>query len=83
MPSPMASYFNIPPPSSRHTASFGTHSDPRLAQHPLRHSHSYRIDKELRHRASREGIGKPMIKKKIRMRKSLKMLNGGGKRCER
>lgn len=53
-------------------------------QHSLRHSHSYKIDKELRHSASREGLGKPMVKKKIRMRRSSKSLaKGSNKRCER
>ena len=54
------------------------------AQHSLRHSHSYKIDKELRHSASREGLGNPMVKKKIRMRRSSKSLaKGSNKRCER
>ena len=53
-------------------------------QHSLRHSHSYKIDKELRHSASREGLGKPMVKKKIRMRRSSKSLpKGSNKRFER
>ena len=57
---------------------------PSSQQHPLRHSHSYKIDKELRHSASREGLGKPMVKKKIRMRRSSKSLpKGSNKRCER
>ena len=54
------------------------------AQHSLRHSHSYKIDKDLRHSASREGLGIPMVKKKIRMRRSSKSLvKGANKRCER
>lgn len=53
-------------------------------QHSLRHSHSYKVDKELRHSASREGLGHPMVKKKIRMRRSSKSLpKGSNKRCER
>ena len=54
------------------------------AQHSLRNQHSCKIDKELRHSASRDGLGKPMVKKKIRMRKSSKSLsNGLRKRCDR
>ena len=79
--SPMASYFNIS--SSKLSPSFTANCDPRLPQHSLRHSHSYKIDKDLRHSVSREGIGKHMVKKKIRMRKSSKMLESGGKRCQR
>ncbi|KAK0508877.1 hypothetical protein JMJ35_008248 [Cladonia borealis] len=57
---------------------------PTSPQHSLRHSHSYKIDKELRHSASRDGLGKPMVKKKIRMRRSSKSLpKGPNKRCER
>lgn len=79
---PMASYFNRP--SLRSSPSLSANCDPRLSQHSVQQSHSYKIDKVLRHSASsREGVGKPMVKKKIRMRKSLKMLESGGKRCER
>lgn len=78
---PMASYFNIS--SSRLSPSFIANCDSHLSQHSLRHSQSYKIDKDLRHSGSREGIGKPMVKKKIRMRKSSKLLEGGGKRCQR
>ena len=78
---PMASYFNIS--ASRPSSSSSANCDPRLPQHSLRRSQSYKIEKDLRHSASREGIGKHMVKKKIRMRKSLKMLESGGKRCER
>ena len=57
---------------------------PSQVQHLLRHSHSYKIDKELRQSASREGLGKPMVKKKIRMRRSSRSLaKGSNKRCER
>ena len=57
---------------------------PTSPQHSLRHSHSYKIDKELRHSASRDGLGKPMVKKKIRLRRSSKSLpKGSNKRCER
>ena len=77
---PMASYFNV---SSRPSSSFSANCDPRFPQHTLRQSQSYKIDKDLRHSASREGIGKPMVKKKIRMRKSSRMLESGGKTCER
>ncbi len=77
---PMASYFNVP---SRPSSSSSANWDPRFPQHSLRHSQSYKIDKDLRHTASREGIGKSMVKKKIRMRKSSKMLESGGKTCER
>ncbi len=75
-------YFGFTPlPAS--TAEIGADS-PSSAQHSLRHSHSYKIDKELRHSASREGLGKPMVKKKIRMRRSSKSLSkGSSKRCER
>lgn len=78
---PMASYFNISSP--RPSSSFSANCDPRLSHHSLRHSQSYKIDKDLRHSASREGTGKAMVRKKIRMRKSLKMSEIGGKRCER
>lgn len=78
---PMTSYFDIS--SSRLSPSFIANCDPRLPQHSLRHSHSYKVDKDLRHSASRDGIGKPMVKKKIRMRKSSKMLESGRKRCQR
>lgn len=78
---PMASYFNIS--SSRLSPSFITDCDSHLPQHSLRHSQPYKIDKDLRHSGSREGIGKPMVKKKIRMRRSSKLLEGGGKKCQR
>lgn len=78
---PITSYFNVSSP--RACSSYGANGDTRLPQHSLRHSQSYKIDKDLRHSASKEGSGKPMVKKKIRMRKSLKMLESGGKRCER
>ena len=56
------------------------------AQHSLRHSQSYKIDKELRHSASREGVGsggQRMVKKKIRMRKSSKnLVKGSARRTE-
>ena len=77
----MSSYFNIS--SSRPSSSLSANCDPRVPQHSLRRSQSHKIDKDLRHSASREGIGKPMVKKKIRMRKSLKMLESGAKGCER
>ena len=80
MASPIASYFNIP--TSTPSSSFSANCDTRLPQRSLRHSHSYRIDKDVRHRASRDGVGKPMVKKKIRMRKSLSMLEGAAKRSE-
>lgn len=78
---PMASYFKVSPP--RPSSSFSANCDPRLPQHSLRHSQTYKVDKDLRHSGSREGIGKPMVKKKIRMRKSLKMPESGAKSCER
>lgn len=78
---PMASYFSFSSP--RPSPSFSASCDPRLEQHSLRHSQSYKIDKDMRHSGSREGLGKHMVKKKIRMRKSLKMLESGGKGCER
>ena len=78
---PMPSYFNIS--SSRPSSSLGAKCDARLPQHSLRRSQSHKVDKDLRHSGSREGIGKPMVKKKIRMRKSLKMLESGAKGCER
>ena len=77
----MASYFTIS--SSRSSSSFGATCDPRIPHHSLRRSPSYKIEKDLRHSTSRDGFGKPMVKKKIRMRKSLKLLESGGKRCER
>ena len=43
--------------------------------HPLRHSHSYKIDKDSKHNALRDGIGgQRIVKKKIRMRKKEKDL---------
>ena len=70
-----------PLPASAPVPGAGTPTSP---QHSLRHSHSYKIDKELRHSASRDGLGKPMVKKKIRMRRSSKCLpKGPNKRCER
>lgn len=78
---PMASYFDVS--SSRPSSSFSASCDAQLPQHFLRHSQSCKMDRDLRHRISREGIGKPMVKKKIRMRKSLKMLESGAKRFER
>lgn len=87
MASPMASYFDIPPsrlpPSVRPSSSFSANCDPRLPQLSLRHPHSYKTDKESRYLASRDGIRKPMVKKKIRMRKSLKMSEAGAKRGEK
>ena len=73
------SYFGFTPiPIS--SANSGSHP----AQHSLRHQHSYKIDKDLRHSASRDVLGQPMVKKKIRMRMSSKNLSGGsGKRCDR
>ena len=76
-----ASYFGFTPlPSTSATASAS-------AQHSLRHSQSYKIDKELRHSASREGVGsggQRMVKKKIRMRKSSKnLVKGTARRRER
>ena len=68
-------------PTSTQGIGSGSPSSP---QHSLRHSLSYKIDKELRHCASREGLGKPMVKKKIRMRRSSKSLpKGSNKRCDR
>ena len=79
--SPMASNFKTSSP--RPSSSYSVNGDTGLPQHSLRHSQSYKIDKDLRRSASKEGIGKPMVKKKIRMRKSLKMLENVEKRCER
>ncbi|KAK3173176.1 hypothetical protein OEA41_006505 [Lepraria neglecta] len=74
-----SSYFGFTPLSAS-SAVGGSNA----AQLSLRHQHSYRIDKDLRHSASRDGLGKPMVKKKIRMRRSSKSLsNGMGKRCDR
>ena len=74
-----SSYFGFTPLSAS-SAVGGSNA----AQHSLRHQHSYKIDKDLRHSASRDGLGKPMVKKKIRMRRSSKSLsNGVGKRCDR
>ncbi|KAL2042182.1 hypothetical protein N7G274_005370 [Stereocaulon virgatum] len=73
------SYFGFTPVSTPF-ASNGSHP----AQHSLRHQHSYKIDKDLRRSASRDVLGKPMVKKKIRMRMSSKNLShGSGKRCDR
>ena len=85
--SPMASYFNIVPPpprlssSFRPPSSFSANYDSRLPQHSSRHAQSYKIDKDSRCHASRQGRGKPMVKKKIRMRKSVQMLESEAKRC--
>ena len=90
MTSPMASYFNIVPPprfssSFRPSSSFSANYDSRLPQHAPRHAQSYKIDKDSRCHASkqgsRQGVGKPMVKKKIRMRKSVQMLESEAKRC--
>lgn len=73
------SYFGFTPLSAS-SAVGGSNT----AQHSLRHQHSYKIDRGLRHSASRDGLEKPMVKKKIRMRGSSKSLsNGVGKRCDR
>ena len=76
------SYLGFTPlPASATGIGAGSSSSAQLS---LRHSHSYKIDKELRNSASREGLGKPMVKKKIRMRRSSKSLAmGSNKRCER
>ena len=85
--SPMTSYFDIPvsrlSSSVRPSSSYSANFDSRLSQHSLRHPHSYKIDKSSRYHASSEGIRKPMVKKKIRMRKSLKMVETGTKRGEK
>ena len=73
-PSSVDSYFGFTPISSSILV-----TDPRhgSAQHSLRHSHSYKVDKDLRHSASRDGIsgGKKLVQKKIRMRRSTKNLS--------
>ena len=79
--SPITSYFNIASPSL--SSPLSADCELRLPQHSLRRSQSYRVDKDLRLDPSREGGGKPMVRKKIRMRRSLKVLDGGPKRCER
>lgn len=68
-----SSYFGFTslPSSSAIASATGAYG---LAQHILRHSHSYKINKDLRHSASRDGRGmgmggQRMVKKKIRMRK--------------
>ena len=86
MTSPMASYFNIVPPprlssSFRPSSSFSANYDSRLPQHSSRHAQSYKIDKDSRCHASRKGVGKPMVKKKVRMRKSVQTLESEAKRC--
>ena len=84
MTTPMTSYFDLPssrPSSFKPSSSFSAPYNSRLPQHPLRHAHSYRIDKNSRFHASKQGIGKPMVKKKIRMRKSLKTLENEAKTC--
>ena len=86
MTSPMASYFNIVPPprlssSFRPSSSFSANYDSRLPQHSSRHAQSHKIDKDSRCHSSRQGVGKPMVKKKIRMRKSVQMLESEAKRC--
>ena len=77
------SYFalnSLSPPSTPAVGSYGS-----TLQHPMkRPDRVYRIEKELRHCTSREGIGggeQKMVRKKIRMRKSSKNLGrGSGKR---
>lgn len=65
------SYFGFTPIAGNGPAIASLHGS---AQRSLRHSPSYRIDKELRYNASRDGIGRSqqMVQKKIRMRKSSK-----------
>lgn len=71
------SYFGFTSfPSSYSTATNQPHSS---AQHQSRHSQSYKIDKELRHCASRAGLNSTarMVKKEIRVRKSTKNMSDG------
>ena len=76
-PSMTDSYFGFTP-----LASSSTSGGSGLAQHSLQYSQSHRIDKELRHSASRGEV--TLVKKKIRVRKSSKSLSKGArKRCER
>lgn len=77
-----SSYFGFAPLSSSSASAIGGYGSVQHSQQP---SHSYKIDKELRHSASRDGIGgnQRMVQKKIRMRKSSKSLSMGvGKRRE-
>ena len=75
-------YFGFTPMSA---SAAGIRVDgPSSAQRSPRHSQPYKTDKELRHSGSREGMGKLMVKKPIRVRKSAKSLSkASGKRCER
>lgn len=86
MASPIASYFNIIPPpryssSFRPSSSFSANHESRLPQHSSRNAQSYKIDKDSRCHTSRQGRGKPMVKKKVRMRKSAQMLESEAKGC--
>jgi len=80
-PPSAASDFGFTPHTSSSTPTIGSHGYVS-AQHSSRHSLSYKIDKDLRHSVSREGLGGTtrMVKKKIRLRKSSKSLsNSTGK----
>lgn len=77
------SYFGFTPIPPSSISATGSHSF--SLQHSLRRAQSYKIDKDLRHSASREGTGSNtrLVKKKVRMRKSSKSLSSGaGKRRE-
>ena len=78
-PSSNASYFGFTPlspiPSFSSASTSTTSSVGAPNHHALRHSHSYKIDKDIRHGSSRDGSGgQRMVQKKIRMRKSSKNL---------
>ena len=75
-PPSATSDFGFTPHTSSSTPTIGSHGY-GSAQHSSRHSQSYKIDKDLRHSASREQLGGTtrMVKKKIRLRKSSKSLS--------
>jgi len=82
---PATSYFGFTPLTPPSSASPSAMRGYGPAQHSIRNPHSYKIEKELRHSASRDrmGGGQRMVQKKIRMRKSAKNLGKAvGKRRE-
>ena len=76
------SYFGLTPLPSFSSLSASAGGAHGSAHHSLRPSRSWKVDKELRHSASRDGIGgQRMVQKKVRMRKSEKnLMKGIGKR---
>ena len=87
--SPSLSPDEVPPSTSSY---FNLNSIPSVSSgggdsEPLQHfprQNSYKIDKDLRHSASRDGMGTQKVLKKIRVRKSsMKLATDTRKRCDR